>query len=764
MYKLIHFFDQCSPSDVGVGPSRFARFDNERPSPSDEPRAQGPALSTGIRKTLPEVVHEHYMQQTWGSMLPTNHLDRPELYENLDDDPFKEKEPKQRSGGGCSDSTCKKESLLEGLESVSEKNKGNVSVVAQEAAELAVSHRQEFLRGITIHHAQYNKQPNGRWDNKGRDMLDLFNPDKPGGERRARYEALKTGMEGAVIGIMISPPTVYDELNYIQVYKNNGDHIDLYAIEHRGDIEDLKKLYKQLAEEDTDVDFSKPIISKHDVSLKQIADTIEQSFVTEESKNRSRDYLERLRRDIANVHLINDYQKEAAELAEQIKLELLTKDNLRQGLAAMAFGLAAYANGETSDVIKQPQKAMISVVEVGQQVIGWISKDTTQVGEDIIASIQRKVAYTDGATEIEKNEVKRYEQHKLLVSLLDRNFGEKALQIFPTSPNKHGQEKNAKIFWAQTVQEQLLITGEESWQLLIYVQETWEQAVTAQEIIAFVGNSDTDTIGVGGAVFALGSLATLEFDAINSTETIQLEVIPEVFREKEEKIVINAEAIETILVQALDEQLIAVTKNEDEKKNKREETPPQKEPDVIVVMWLKEFIRTLDQKTPEEATETIEEEEENVVVTLEQLGEVFQEFFATENKEENTIEREIVWEFSLAVTLWMMLEFFSYYRSLMSLREMFKGIKTLLTDVKDKEIRQKEVVRIIKAHVSEGLIQKEPTQWLLLAIIWHLAMIREQGIHTTSIQTKKKKKKAAHSAGIIFAFNNNYVAEAQFVI
>ena len=61
---------------------------------------------------------------------------------------------------------------------------------------------------------------------------------------------------------------------------------------------------------------------------------------------------------------------------------------------------------------------------------------------------------------------------------------------------------------------------------------------------------------------------------------------------------------------------------------------------------------------------------------------------------------------------------------------------------------------------KEAFIQKEPVPWILLSIIWYLAMIRESGGHNAPKAKVKKKKKNYQSvqlidlppAGIIFAF------------
>ena len=58
-------------------------------------------------------------------------------------------------------------------------------------------------------------------------------------------------------------------------------------------------------------------------------------------------------------------------------------------------------------------------------------------------------------------------------------------------------------------------------------------------------------------------------------------------RMKEEKIVINAKAIEGILVEVKEEQIVSEFL--------------MKQPDTVVVLWISEFIQGLDQKTPDEA-------------------------------------------------------------------------------------------------------------------------------------------------------------------
>jgi hypothetical protein len=97
-------------------------------------------------------------------------------------------------------------------------------------------------------------------------------------------------------------------------------------------------------------------------------------------------------------------------------------------------------------------------------------------------------------------------------------------------------------------------------------------------------------------------------------------------------------------------------------------------------------------------------------------------------------ERQHVIEFSLGFVLWLLLE--KHYHVLEH----------------DNKINK----RILR---REGLKGKTPAPWLIFAIIWHLAMIREQGKRTVTRQKKAKKQQTHYypismpPAGVIFAFH-----------
>ncbi len=129
------------------------------------------------------------------------------------------------------------------------------------------------------------------------------------------------------------------------------------------------------------------------------------------------------------------------------------------------------------------------------------------------------------------------------------------------------------------------------------------------------------------------------------------------------------------------------------------------------------------------------------------------------NRFEHAMRDEFIVRLSFAIVLWMLLKHFQRRESI-----------TPLSRQPESLLRRIEASRLIH-EPSEALIQREPSQWLMLSIIWYLAMIREAGIsqinqytNTTNKQMKKKHKnkfkqinfgdRFMPTGGIIFAFSS----------
>lgn len=202
--------------------------------------------------------------------------------------------------------------------------------------------------------------------------------------------------------------------------------------------------------------------------------------------------------------------------------------------------------------------------------------------------------------------------------------------------------------------------------------------------------------------------------------------------------------------------------------------------DTVALKQTREFVVSIESLAPEKQQKAVVDEKNKALVSIVFLWGIIQEAgYPKENKdhiesatlhspaEQVIIEKNItsereskhVEQFSFALTAWLMLKLVNYFNALDALENLLKRDVGQEKSENDSPIGPLEQIRKSK---PEGLIQKETTNWLLLAIIWHLAMIREQGFSQQSAKKSTvKKKKSKHPniisdypQGVIFAFGS----------
>ncbi|HCS79399.1 hypothetical protein A3A64_00965 [Candidatus Gottesmanbacteria bacterium RIFCSPLOWO2_01_FULL_48_11] len=288
------------------------------------------------------------------------------------------------------------------------------------------------------------------------------------------------------------------------------------------------------------------------------------------------------------------------------------------------------------------------------------------------------------------------------------------------------------------------------------LQEMQEVIKGAKEVIVFAVDPETHGVAIPAAILALDMLA--------HPETILAEDI-QVMREEDETVPLTDKEQEAVIAfLTMDDKEIASLASMQVKQETKLASGLERV-DLTVLTWVKELIQRIDEAPVEQAMETIEHEEEATLIKMSELWEVLMdrnivysgsngEFqFSPDQKLERVekTEREYVENFSLAIAVWVLLKFDAYYRSLRSLKIFIMG-----------ETKQGSLLEKLKTHMPEGLIQREPAPWILLAIIWHLAMIREQGMiqgagYKQQGASKKKTKKKLQNPyiphdGVIFAY------------
>lgn len=802
MKPLIYSSLGLVASDICVGPGKFARFENEQEPVNMQSSDQVVATNSNITHRVWGVLSDmntHGLRKE-----PVSFHDYDLLHEEDEqDDPFGEKLPKQRCSGGCPPTDKKSE--LDGLLTVAEKT-GDIKQVAREKAENDISLRQEFLQGITIHFASYEKKSSTKWENKGRDLVDLVEE-----ERRDRYKALKQNMNGAQVGIVFSEPTTDEDFNYLQIFFDSGDEIEMYAIEHRGNLDDLKRVYEALAEEARDSQYdeasfvSTPLYFQEGISFTHIAQTIEENFSSDESRAHSQDYLSRLHRDVASVSLIEDYQKEAEKLAQQIEQEILSSETIQQGIAAIVWG-----------------------VDVQIETLTQTSEHLDQRVRESTTGAPEYVQYPDKNSDTHAHiGPARSKDVNLFADIFNRYRVERISDLLIKEPVEFfSNQADLNMAWEKIVRETPHYTPEQSEELFKEVQEKWMKKEEDKEVISIVNETG---VGIGAAVYLVGEWARLGMNETQETmlgakEKISYEkptintLTDEIFtqwRETETEIPLIAFISETgvgiaaapvfienmKLEKDFDEETFIVldelfefvdgkpfvplqlTQNEKDnvfslfvsESTKDEVTPMSfieasiipSEVDVTTLVETIEFVRTVDQLDSKLQETAIEQEQESVEEKIVHLWEMIHVtvLHQTDRQDqrsasvhrptepialkEETDEKEQtqVKEFSFAISVWMFLRLVNYRFTLVQLGKFIHETKNV-----DKNI---SLSARIRKEQPEGLIQKESGQWILFAIIWYLAMIREQGLIQATGNMKqatgKKKKKAKEVLIFLYA-------------
>ncbi len=350
--------------------------------------------------------------------------------------------------------------------------------------------------------------------------------------------------------------------------------------------------------------------------------------------------------------------------------------------------------------------------------------------------------------------------------------------------------------WLKRVEEALDISPARAQELFVQLEEAWETVEGAREVIAFAADPETQGVAVPAALFALDVLAHPETQiGVNGSIHEQFEYGLEERGESGGAIKLSPEKWEAVIAFFFSDEeandLFELTQLPAEQTSRpnadslelihasqeSDEVSTGERIDVVVLTWVKECIMRVDRKPKEEAVQSIEHEEHIVLL---HMGELWEAFIALvdahdiHDGERNTViaekpadadvgadkknhpstvkEKRLVNGLSVAFAVWLLLKCDSYIRALAALTQCIStGSEGAAKDT-SRGIREQ-----IRAKRPEGLIQKEPAQWLLLAIIWYLAQIRESctagsnlGRKTNKNQPRKRKKKKI-AGGIIYS-------------
>lgn len=331
----------------------------------------------------------------------------------------------------------------------------------------------------------------------------------------------------------------------------------------------------------------------------------------------------------------------------------------------------------------------------------------------------------------------------MLMSLITEEKKISALEILTTEPTIDAEKgEDLVIVWKQIAQKTLEITEDQADRLVSQIEKT--RIDMGEKKILLIAISETG-LGVGAGIAILEALVLLEMSSsyIDPLERIAM-----------------PEGADNIPVETVEREILVADELSAED---------------VVFIWFSSFMEKIKDMEPEEAMTPVVKEEEKTLESVTTLWIVLLSLAQKDRprngndmsirapQEEMSLEeKETVEHFQLAVVVWFLLKLTSYHDGLIALRnrlvEQTKNIMKSIPEKKD-SVSTDEA----KQHIPEALIQQEATQWTLFAIIWYLAMIREQGNAQSQPQnakTVKQKRTKIYSLvnshfpdyGVIFAF------------
>ncbi len=609
----------------------------------------------------------------------------------------------------------------------------------------AVAYEHEFILAQTLIPFDYEINDQGRWtDSGGKTIEELTDPDDVGADRLGRVLRAESAMmnDPSIAMAAVASPDLGFGRNYVYLYsRGEGNAIQALAVEFHGNEDALKKFFHGLGaagEADTSQsdDFEKPLLFSRAITPQEI---LAQAQETVAHEKQAEGYLTRLSRDVSVFPLILRERERQVEQMAEIALEhMIAQDDVREGLAAAVYGVIALSADTAQDT------AMRVVDDTKEAFVGVI--DYVKRRPPIEQSMTLVPQYESPTYTTHIEEIVRGENPALIPALTAEPAGEDFARLT--------EEEQVQV-WNETVQDVLSVPEQTAQQMAAEVVQIWEITSRAREVLEVATEvfDQIPDVCVPAGLFMLDVLAMQphegglgegvflippEMAPVVSAETASQKGIPE-------QITVWHKDIPN------DSLEVALSFIASEANGKEKTFAPERllriadSVDVYTLTETVAFVKTIDTLSLAEQKNAIAHEKastgEKILFLTGEIQRIIvgtnpETFSATKTKEE--AEKKEVSQFSLAVGLWLMLKLMNYYSALSSLEGFVAGL-TLGKNRFGHSQNHGLLRHISEDGKAEVLVQRESGQWLLLSIIWHLAMIREQGMQTTKTNTGKKK-------------------------
>ncbi len=657
----------------------------------------------------------------------------------------------------------------------------SMDAASKALAKDAVGWQHEFILHQPLIPFDYNINEAGRWvDGGGKTVEELNDPNDIGGDRIGRTLHAESGLMSnpdVKMAATISPDLGYGR-SFVYLYsRGENNTIKALAVEFKGTDAQLQRFFTGLglqggADISKSADQNQALFFTKEVGVNQIFEEAKNSLSGDSSQN---EYLDRLSRSTsAYPLLLEERNRQVEQYAAKALETMLAQENVRQGLAMAVFGVIELASQTTDSTAKHIYEGSVETIS---GVFEYISKRHDDESRSIIAPEFSNEDWVIPST---------------VEALLMQQEHTESLLLLSTEPDEslHLSESELVSVWKQIAKDSLQLSTEQSDFLYTDVQEAYEITKTAEQIL--VRSISDESMPIGGALFALDVLSgNMEEFSIEHQVPTAAESHNENSEDSSVPVVIIKEDKTTHILEekGISAELIEVTNEllEQQKSGVNDSSSVDYETLILTV----DMLQILHQASQSERMHIVTTEKKHVQERIESLHEILldlihhnqnseptavpraytdREINDTRRASESISEAQHVRQFSFAVTVMLLYKYMNYFSSLEKIQSVLQRQREHGTDTATSPMSLYESIK----DSPDGIIRKEPSSWLLFAIIWHLAMIREQGFAqstgTNKQKTKKKKDKKIYPntvsigirtpgnitvpSGVIYAFSH----------
>lgn len=633
----------------------------------------------------------------------------------------------------------------------------SMDAASKALAKDAVGWQHEFILHQPLIPFDYNVNEEGRWvDGGGKTVEQLNDPNDIGGDRIGRTLHAESGLMSnpeIKMTATISPDLGYGR-SFVYLYsRGENNTIKALAVEFQGTDAQLQRFFTGIglqggADISNSSDQNQALFLTKEVGVNQIFEEAKNSLSGDSSQN---EYLDRLSQSAsAYPLLLEERNRQVEQYANKALETMLSQENVRQGLAMAVYGVIELASQTTEFTAKHIYEGSVETIS---GVFEYISKRHDD--DESRTIIAPEYSYEDWVIPTTVD------------ALLTQQELTEPMLLLSTEPDesRHLSESELVSVWKHVAMDTLHLSEEQSDALYVDVQEAYDVVKTAEQIL--VRSISDESMPIGGAFFALDVLSgNVEEFSIAQQVSTAVESHDENSEDSSVPVFITMEdkTIHILEEKGISAELIEVTKEllEQQKSGANGSSSVDYETLILTVDMLQklhqapqsERIRIVftEKKHVQERIESLHEmlldlihHNQNSEPTAVPRGYTDREITDTRRASESISEVQHVRQFSFAVTVMLLFKYMNYFSSLEKIQSVLQRQREHGTDTVTSPMTLCESIK----DSPEGIIQKEPSSWLLFAIIWHLAMIREQGFAQSSgankQKTKKKNDKKVHS-------------------